>query len=145
MYCGPVDCVAVGSAQALAFFGFLASFSYAVLADIISYSQLQTLMQANMLIFTASRVPQIVQSYRNKSTGQLDLFMILLQTGGSLSRVFTTLQEVDDVVYLSGFILGAALNLTMLAQLLYYGSGSGKGAATAAGTSPGGRKTRKVE
>lgn len=39
---------------------------------------------------------------------------------GSLSRIFTTLQEVDDKLILYGFIAGFALNAVLAAQMMYY-------------------------
>lgn len=39
---------------------------------------------------------------------------------GSLSRIFTTLQEVDDKLILYGFIAGFTLNVTLAMQMLYY-------------------------
>ena len=39
---------------------------------------------------------------------------------GSLSRIFTTLQEVPDPLILYGFIAGFALNLVLFVQVLWY-------------------------
>lgn len=39
---------------------------------------------------------------------------------GSLARVFTTLQEVDDKLILYGFVAGFALNLVLALQMVYY-------------------------
>lgn len=39
---------------------------------------------------------------------------------GSLSRIFTTLQEVDDKLILYGFIAGFTLNCVLAAQMVYY-------------------------
>jgi len=39
---------------------------------------------------------------------------------GSLARVFTTLQEVDDKLILYGFVAGFALNLILALQMVYY-------------------------
>lgn len=39
---------------------------------------------------------------------------------GSLSRIFTTLQEVDDKLILYGFIAGFVLNLVLAVQMVYY-------------------------
>lgn len=39
---------------------------------------------------------------------------------GSLSRIFTTLQEVDDKLILYGFVAGFALNLVLALQMVYY-------------------------
>ncbi len=39
---------------------------------------------------------------------------------GSLSRIYTTLQEVDDKLILYGFVAGFLLNAVMAAQMVYY-------------------------
>lgn len=39
---------------------------------------------------------------------------------GSLSRIFTTLQEVDDKLILYGFVAGFTLNAVLAAQMVYY-------------------------
>ena len=39
---------------------------------------------------------------------------------GSLSRIFTTLQEVDDKLILYGFVAGFVLNAILAAQMVYY-------------------------
>jgi mannose-P-dolichol utilization defect protein 1 len=39
---------------------------------------------------------------------------------GSLSRIFTTLQEVDDKLILYGFIAGFAFNAVLALQMVYY-------------------------
>jgi mannose-P-dolichol utilization defect protein 1 len=39
---------------------------------------------------------------------------------GSLTRIFTTLQEVDDPLILYGFIAGFVLNAILAAQMAYY-------------------------
>jgi mannose-P-dolichol utilization defect protein 1 len=39
---------------------------------------------------------------------------------GSLSRIFTTLQEVPDPLILYGYIAGFALNAVLFIQVLYY-------------------------
>lgn len=39
---------------------------------------------------------------------------------GSLSRIFTTLREVDDKLILYGFVAGFLLNVVLAAQMVYY-------------------------
>lgn len=65
---------------------------------------------------------------------------------GSLTRIFTTLQEVDDKLILYGFIAGFALNAVLTAQMLFYwntkpaagkGKGKGKKAAPVEASPPG--------
>ena len=43
---------------------------------------------------------------------------------GSLSRIFTTLQEVDDKLILYGFIAGFTLNAILAFQMIYYWNSS---------------------
>ena len=50
---------------------------------------------------------------------------------GSLTRIYTTLQEVDDKLILSGFVGGFVLNVVLAAQMVCSGdSGSLKGGLT---------------
>jgi mannose-P-dolichol utilization defect 1 len=45
-----------------------------------------------------------------------------MQFGGSAARVFTTLNEVDDVLILSGFLVGLVLNGTLLVLVIFFKS-----------------------
>lgn len=51
----------------------------------------------------------------NLTVGQVFNYLL-----GSLARVFTTLQEVDDKLILYSFVAGFALNLVLALQMLYY-------------------------
>ncbi|OAA68227.1 polyketide synthase [Niveomyces insectorum RCEF 264] len=53
-------------------------------------------------------------------TGQLSAFTVFNYLLGSLSRIFTTLQEVDDPLILYAFVAGFALNAVLAAQVVYY-------------------------
>ncbi|KAH7073323.1 hypothetical protein FB567DRAFT_537508 [Paraphoma chrysanthemicola] len=68
----------------------------------------------------ASKVPQIFTIWSEGGTGQLSAFAVVNYLLGSLSRIFTTLQEVDDPLILYGFIAGFALNLILFLQVVYY-------------------------
>ncbi|KAK7743572.1 hypothetical protein SLS53_004107 [Cytospora paraplurivora] len=68
----------------------------------------------------ASKVPQILAIWQQGSTGQLSAFTVFNYLLGSLARVFTTLQEVDDKVILYSFVAGFALNLVLALQMLWY-------------------------
>jgi mannose-P-dolichol utilization defect protein 1 len=84
----------------------------------------------SIAVFAVAKMPQIIKAFQDKSTGQLDLFMVTLQTLGSLTRVYTTLQSVNNPIYLFGYVLGSSLNAIMTAQVLYYGSAKSKQAKT---------------
>ena len=60
----------------------------------------------------------------------LVLLQVFTYLGGSLARVFTTLQEVDDNVILYGFLSGFLLNAVLAFQMVYYwGSSASKGSS----------------
>ncbi|EON62618.1 hypothetical protein W97_01842 [Coniosporium apollinis CBS 100218] len=68
----------------------------------------------------ASKAPQIWANWRQGGTGQLSAFAVFNYLAGSLSRIFTTLQEVDDPLILYGFVAGFLLNAVLAAQMIYY-------------------------
>jgi len=88
--------------------------------DVISFQIVSFLYSLNIPIFVASRVPQIWTNFSYKSTGQLALLTWLLNFGGSMARVFTTVQETSDNLMLAGYVLGVLLNGTILLQILLY-------------------------
>lgn len=47
-------------------------------------------------------------------------YQVFNYLAGSLSRIFTTLQEVDDKLILYGFISGFCLNVILTIQMLWY-------------------------
>ncbi|KAL1796302.1 hypothetical protein ACET3X_004842 [Alternaria dauci] len=80
-----------------------------------------SLLQATAgVLGVASKVPQILTVWSEGSTGQLSAFTVVNYLLGSLSRIFTTLQEVDDPLILYGFMAGFALNAILFLQVLYY-------------------------
>ena len=78
---------------------------------------------SNLPLLLASRIPQIIQNFRNQSTGSLSLITNFLTFAGSLARVFTTIQEVGmDYSLLLGFFLGCSTSGLLLLQILIYGN-----------------------
>lgn len=70
-----------------------------------------------------SKIPQILAIWSQGGTGQLSAFTVFNYLAGSLSRIFTTLQEVDDKLILYSFIAGFALNAVLATQMVYYWNG----------------------
>ncbi|EGE80492.1 mannose-P-dolichol utilization defect 1 [Blastomyces dermatitidis ATCC 18188] len=68
----------------------------------------------------ASKVPQILTVWNEGGTGQLSAFAVFNYLLGSMMRIFTTMQEVDDKLLLYGFVAGFSLNLILGLQMLYY-------------------------
>lgn len=117
--------------------------------DIVGLKELAWLQAGAGVLGVASKVPQIATIWMEGGTGQLSAFAVspfpslspprpaapfsalpaqdadcLLQVVnyllGSLSRIFTTLQEVPDPLILYGFVAGFALNAVLALQMLYY-------------------------
>ena len=69
-----------------------------------------------------SKLPQIRQNFRSKSTGQLSTFAVVSQIVGCLARLFTTATEIGDPLVLAGFAVALLLNIILGVQLwLYWG------------------------
>ncbi|KAL4763744.1 putative monosaccharide-P-dolichol utilization protein [Aspergillus foveolatus] len=110
------------SAAAAAFVAVVAASIYSLLVDTsIVDAQTMAYLQAGAgVLGVASKVPQILTIWQEGGTGQLSAFAVFNYLAGSLSRIFTTLQEVDDKLILYGFLAGFSLNLILAAQMLYY-------------------------
>ncbi|KAB5584801.1 hypothetical protein GE09DRAFT_1015319 [Coniochaeta sp. 2T2.1] len=87
---------------------------------LVSMETLRYLQGGAGVLGVASKVPQIAAIWSQGGTGQLSAFTVFNYLAGSLSRIFTTLQEVDDKLILYGFVAGFALNAVLAAQMLYY-------------------------
>ncbi|KAK1255090.1 hypothetical protein MKX08_009085 [Trichoderma sp. CBMAI-0020] len=108
-------------AMAALFVAALAIGAAALFADNVVDMQALSYLQAGAgVLGVASKVPQILAIWQEGGTGQLSAFAVFNYLAGSLSRIFTTLQEVDDKLILYGFISGFALNAILSLQMVYY-------------------------
>ncbi|KAK5172099.1 uncharacterized protein LTR77_003737 [Saxophila tyrrhenica] len=106
---------------AAAFVAGLAAAGYVMYdQSIVSASTLQYLQGGAGLLGVASKLPQIITIFAEGGTGQLSAFAVFNYLAGSLARVFTTLQEVDDNLILYGFMAAFVLNAILAAQMVYY-------------------------
>lgn len=111
---------------------------------------LQLLMNSTLLLSLFSKLPQITQNARARSTGQLSAFAVIAQIGGCAARLFTTATEVADLVVTAGFVLALVLNIVLGWQMWqYWGVGVGEGAQgeekVMLGHGPGASIDEKVE
>ncbi|RMZ77119.1 hypothetical protein DV737_g4539, partial [Chaetothyriales sp. CBS 132003] len=105
-----------------AFLAAVGSALYALLGTdtLVTAAQMTQLQAGAGVLAIASKVPQILTIYQQGGTGQLSAFAVFNYLVGSLSRIFTTLQEVDDKLILYGYVAGFVLNAILAAQVLYY-------------------------
>lgn len=95
-------------------------FTYILLSGSTSIQLLSTLQSLTIPIFAAAKLPQIYSNYKLQSTGQLSVITCTLNFFGSLARVFTTVQEVNDPLLLIGGLSGVSLNGMLLLQIVIY-------------------------
>lgn len=88
---------------------------YAVPKEAMALFQLATLP---LSLF--SKLPQIMQNARSRSTGQLSAFAVVAQIAGCLARLFTTATEVGDIIVTAGFALALILNIIVGVQMWMY-------------------------
>ncbi|KAF1982559.1 mannose-P-dolichol utilization defect 1 protein [Aulographum hederae CBS 113979] len=99
----------------------LAAAGYALFNEsIVDAKMMTTLQTAAGILGISSKLPQIWEVYQKGGTGQLSAFAVFNYLLGSLMRIFTTLQEVDDPIILYGFFAGFVLNGILAAQMAYY-------------------------
>lgn len=68
-----------------------------------------------------SKLPQISNNFKNKSTGQLSSVSIIAGILGSLVRIFTTISSgIKDNLLILGFASSLVLNLILYIQLVLY-------------------------
>merc|ERR1711934_226377 len=78
------------------------------------------------VVFTiAARLPQVWTNFQNGHTGRLSSITWLLNFGGALARVLTTMQEPgisesSRPWLLASFGIGASLSFMVLAQIALY-------------------------
>ena len=109
-------------AQAGAFVAAVGSAVYALMVSdtLVNDAQMTTLQASAGGMSIASKLPQILTIWQQGGTGQLSAFAVFNYLFGSLSRIYTTIQEVDDQLILYGFIAGFVLNAVLAAQVVYY-------------------------
>ena len=78
------------------------------------------LQLATLPLSLFSKLPQIMQNARSRSTGQLSTFAVVSQIAGCLARLFTTATEVGDIIVTAGFALALILNIVVGVQMWMY-------------------------
>jgi uncharacterized protein with PQ loop repeat len=93
------------AARAVALFALLAGWAALALGGGLSTTAITALYDCNNLILVAARLPQILQNFRTRSTGQLSGITYGLNTAGAAARIFTSAQEAAGAAMLRGAIV----------------------------------------
>lgn len=95
---------------------------------------LAVLQLATIPLSLFSKIPQIRQNTRARSTGQLSAFAVISQIAGCLARLFTTSAEVGDPILTAGFALALLLNIVLGVQMWTYWGKDGREAGIPVGS-----------
>lgn len=90
------------------------------------------LASASIPVSIVARAPQVVSNFKQGHTGQLAFVTLVLNFGGTIARLFTTLQETGDPVQLAGLGVAMVLNGLLVLQVLIYWNATKKVLAAAA-------------
>lgn len=66
------------------------------------------------------QLAQAYANYKNKSTGQLSLTTCAMLLFGSLSRIFTSIEETGDNIIILTYIVASLGNAIIVSQFLIY-------------------------
>uniref|UniRef100_A0A7E4VUX1 Mannose-P-dolichol utilization defect 1 protein homolog n=1 Tax=Panagrellus redivivus TaxID=6233 RepID=A0A7E4VUX1_PANRE len=108
------------SAYAFAFGSGFWALSLAILYHWIPFSVILGLQTSGIFFMIVSKGIQINTNYQAQSTGQLAFITVLLQFGGCLARIFTSLTETDDKLVLATFIAATVMNGIIFLQFFLY-------------------------
>ncbi|XP_013200634.1 mannose-P-dolichol utilization defect 1 protein homolog [Amyelois transitella] len=102
---------------------FLGVYTGAVSSLISGYTPtdvLWSMQAATVPIILIAKTIQVVTNYKNGSTGQLSAITCLLLFGGSIARIFTSIQETGDFIIILTYCVSTAANGALVLQLFWY-------------------------
>lgn len=115
----------VGIFEKVGLFIFYVVYFTFLVTDVYVPVHLWTLLtNSSILIFICARGPQIIENFKNKSTGQLAFITFLLNFLGSSARIFTVLKETEDVFLLSTTLTAVTINFILTFQIILYWNSS---------------------
>lgn len=91
-----------------------------LLSPLVSIQILAVFQSINIGIVILSKMIQIIANFRNSSTGQLSAITIFLLFTGSITRIFTSIQETGDNLVIMSYVVSSLLNGILTAQVVYY-------------------------
>lgn len=93
---------------------------YVLMGGLTPIDVLWSLTSVNIVIVVAGKGIQAWTNYKNGNTGQLAAVTLIMLMGGSLARIFTSIQETGDPIVIITYIASSAVNSLLVFQLVYY-------------------------
>nr|CAB3263925.1 mannose-P-dolichol utilization defect 1 protein [Phallusia mammillata] len=91
-----------------------------LMSGITPVSVLAALQASNMPAVVISKMIQALDNYRNGTTGQLSAITVFLIFGGSIARIFTSIQETGDQLVIMNYVVSTICNGIIAAQMVRY-------------------------
>lgn len=91
-----------------------------LMSPLVPMNILALFQSVNIFILCLSKLLQIVANYRNGSTGQLSAITVFMLFSGSITRIFTSVQETGDNLVIMTYVMSSLFNGIITSQVLYY-------------------------
>lgn len=91
-----------------------------LLSPLVPIEILALFQSINIGISILSKAIQIIANFRNGSTGQLSAITVFLLFAGSITRIFTSIQETGDNLVILSYVMASLFNGILTGQVLYY-------------------------
>ncbi|XP_068621401.1 mannose-P-dolichol utilization defect 1 protein homolog [Battus philenor] len=108
------------SAKAVSFLAVYTSVVLALVSGLTPKDVLWSMQAINVPIIVTAKAIQIITNYNNHSTGQLSAVTCLLLFGGSIARIFTSIQETGDFIIILTYCVSTVTNGILVLQLIWY-------------------------
>jgi len=93
---------------------------YVLMGGATPVDTLWTLQGFNIPILLFGKLAQAYANYKNGHTGQLSAITVVMLFGGSLARIFTSIQETGDIMIITTYCVSTLANTVILMQMIYY-------------------------
>jgi len=94
-----------------------------LLGSTVGSASLTAMQASTPVLEVIEKLPQLVQTWRIRSTGEISVVTVLLAFTGKIIRLYTSLRQLrHDPLAFAPFAIGTILTGTQLGQLLAYGN-----------------------
>lgn len=94
--------------------------NFVLMSGLTPVEILWTLQGFNILVVIFAKLTQAFTNFKNGHTGQLSGITLVMLFGGSLARIFTSIQETGDKIVILTYVAATLCNAVLVVQLLYY-------------------------
>ncbi|CAH2066190.1 unnamed protein product, partial [Iphiclides podalirius] len=108
------------SLKAVSFLSFYIGLVSALVSGYTPKDVLWSMQAVNVPIIVMAKAIQVITNYKNGSTGQLSAVTCMLLFGGSIARIFTSIQETGDFIIILTYCVSTVANAALVLQLFWY-------------------------